>query len=75
MNCKKIRQTYGGTSISEIAKELGWDYHEFYSAVETGLFPEPSNLFGRRRYYTAEQLTEIRRIVNIGSKIQKRVSE
>ena len=61
-----MRQNFGGKSIAEVCEELNWDYQEFYKGIRWGLFPSPSNKFGNRKYYTPEQVAEIKRIDALG---------
>jgi DNA-binding transcriptional MerR regulator len=58
------RQRVAGMSIGEMAEMVGCEYFQFYDSMKLGLFPEPTIPYRNRKFYTAEQVEEIKSIAS-----------
>ncbi len=51
-------------TVGEVARLLGIQRHRLNYAIETGKIPQPrKTLMGARRFYTGEDVKEIRRLL------------
>ena len=51
----------GYWTITELTEYLGLNYPATYTQIQMGIFPAPSHLLGKRKYYTPEQVQEIKK--------------
>jgi hypothetical protein len=62
ISCLCERQVRGFFNIHETARLLNINYQTVRQNIQRGSIPAPSQLIGRRRYYTADEVETLVRI-------------